>query len=105
MRGVMNDDAKWWALVRETYQTFKYKNILTEDIVALFNKRFGKDVTPIFNEYLRYTQVPTLELAFRIARVFGVIEARTRSRSSAQFAAPSSSTATGTTRNDRSVPT
>ena len=64
LRGVMNDDAKWFDLVRETYQTFKYKSILTEDIVQLFNQRFGRDMTPVFNQYLRHTELPTLELAF-----------------------------------------
>jgi aminopeptidase N len=63
LRSVMNDDAKWWALIRETYDTFKYKNIMTEDIVALFNNRFGEDLTPIFDQYLRHTALPTLELA------------------------------------------
>ena len=64
MRGVMNDDAKWFALVKETYDTFKYKNILTEEMAALFTKRIGRDVTPIFNQYLRRTAIPTLELMF-----------------------------------------
>jgi aminopeptidase N len=64
LRSVMNDDAKWWALIRETYDKFKYKNIMTEDLVALFNERFGKDLTPIFNQYLRHAGIPTLELAF-----------------------------------------
>lgn len=64
LRGVMNDDQKWFALVRETYQTFKYQSILTEDIVKLFDQRFGRAMTPIFDQYLRHTKLPTLELAF-----------------------------------------
>lgn len=64
LRGVMNDDTKWWALVRETYDTSKYKNILTEDLVTLFSKRFGKEMLPIFNQYLRRTALPELELVF-----------------------------------------
>jgi len=64
MRGVMDDDAKWFALVKETYETFKYKNILTEEMATLFTKRFGRDMLPIFNQYLRRTEIPTLELVF-----------------------------------------
>ncbi len=64
LRNVMNDDAKWFALVRETYDTFKYKNIMTEDMVTLFTSRFGRDMTPIFNQYLRRTALPSLELVF-----------------------------------------
>ena len=62
MRSVMNDDAKWWALVKETYQTFKYKNILTEEMATLFTKRFGRNMTPLFNQYLRHAAIPVLEL-------------------------------------------
>ncbi len=62
LRNVMNDDEKWWALVRETYDTFKYRNILTEDLIELFNKRFERDMTPIFDQYLRHPKLPTLEL-------------------------------------------
>jgi aminopeptidase N len=64
LRSVMDDDAKWWALVRETYHKFKYKNIQTEDILALFNERFDIDLTPIFNQYLRRKDLPVLELEF-----------------------------------------
>lgn len=64
MRSVMNDDTKWWALVKEVYTNFKYKNILTEDISSLFTTRFGRDMAPIFNQYLRRVALPTLELIF-----------------------------------------
>jgi aminopeptidase N len=64
LRSVVNDDARWWRLVRETYGTFKYKNILTEDIVRLFNARIGRDLAPVFDQYLRHTALPELELTF-----------------------------------------
>ena len=46
------------------YQEFKYKNILTEDVVAYFNKETGTDLTAIFDQYLRRTALPFLELKF-----------------------------------------
>ena len=64
LRNVLNDDKKWWALVREVYQNFKYQSIMTEDLVQLFNKRFETDLTPIFDQYLRHADLPTLELIF-----------------------------------------
>lgn len=64
LRSVMNDDKKWWALVRETYDSFKYKNVMTEELLELFNKRFETDLTPIFNQYLRHKSLPELELSF-----------------------------------------
>ena len=64
LRAVVNDDRAWWKLLRDTYQEFKYRNIMTEDLVRFFNRRTGKNWTPIFDQYLRHAALPTLELAF-----------------------------------------
>ncbi len=64
LRGVVNDDAVWWKLIRDFYQANKYQNIMTEDVVAFFNARLKRDLTPVFNQYLRRTALPTLELDF-----------------------------------------
>ncbi|MEA2205126.1 MAG: hypothetical protein QOE77_1902 [Blastocatellia bacterium] len=64
LRSVVNDDAKWWTLLRDFYQHFKYQNIMTEDVVAYFNQKTGKNLTPIFDQYLRHTAIPVLELKF-----------------------------------------
>jgi dipeptidyl aminopeptidase/acylaminoacyl peptidase len=67
LRAAIDDDPKWWALLRATYQEFKYKNIMTEDLVRFFNKETGRDWTPIFDQYLRHADLPTLELTFNDA--------------------------------------
>jgi aminopeptidase N len=64
LRSVVNDDAKWWPLLHNFYQHFKYQNILTEDVVMYFNQHTGTNLTPIFNQYLRHAQIPRLELLF-----------------------------------------
>jgi aminopeptidase N len=64
LRSVVNDDPRWFKLIHDLYQHFKYKNIMTEDIVQFFNQKTAKDMTPIFNQYLRHTAIPTLELKF-----------------------------------------
>ena len=64
LRSVIDDDRKWFDLIRGFYQQFKYKNILTEDVVGYFNQHSGMDLTPIFDQYLRRTEVPVLELKF-----------------------------------------
>jgi aminopeptidase N len=65
LRSVVNDDAKWEKLLRDFYQRFKYRSILTEDVVQFFNAQLGQDLTPIFNQYLRRSAIPVLELAFQ----------------------------------------
>jgi aminopeptidase N len=67
LRSVVNDDARWWKLLRDLFQHFKYQNIMTEDIVRFFNAQLGQDLTPVFNQYLRRADLPTLELAFNDA--------------------------------------
>jgi aminopeptidase N len=64
LRSVVDDDRRWWALLRGFYQRFKYQNIMTEDVVAYFNQKTGKNLTPIFDQYLRHAEIPTLELKF-----------------------------------------
>jgi aminopeptidase N len=64
LRSVINDDAKWFVLIHGFYQQFKYKNIMTEDVVAYFNQHTGMNLTPIFNQYLRQPRIPRLELLF-----------------------------------------
>ena len=67
LRSAINDDKRWFKLIHDLYQRFKYQNIMTEDIVAFFNQKTGNDWTPIFNQYLRHTALPTLELKFNDA--------------------------------------
>jgi aminopeptidase N len=63
LRNVVNDDARWWKLLRDLYDEFKYRNIMTEDIVQFVNARLGQNLTPIFDQYLRRATLPALELA------------------------------------------
>ena len=64
LRSVIDDDAKWFALIHDYFQQFKYKTLLTEDVIRFFNERTGRDLTPIFDQYLRHTALPALELTF-----------------------------------------
>jgi len=68
LRSVVDDDKKWFRLIHDYFQHFKYKNIMTEDVAAYFNQQTGRNLTPIFNQYLRHTAIPTLELRFDAAQ-------------------------------------
>ncbi|MFZ3214684.1 MAG: M1 family metallopeptidase [Candidatus Acidiferrales bacterium] len=67
LRNVVNDDPRWWALLHDFYQHFKYQNIMTEDVVQYFNQQTQMFLTPVFDQYLRHTAIPTLELKFNEA--------------------------------------
>ncbi|HLV96498.1 MAG TPA: M1 family metallopeptidase [Candidatus Acidoferrales bacterium] len=64
LRSVVNNDRRWFALLHDFYQHFKYHSIMTEDVEAYFNQHAGMDLTPIFDQYLRHAAIPTLELKF-----------------------------------------
>jgi aminopeptidase N len=64
LRSVVDDDKRWWTLLRDFYQHFKYQTIMTEDIVLYFNQQTKMNLKPIFDQYLRHTAVPVLELQF-----------------------------------------
>jgi aminopeptidase N len=64
LRSVVDDDGRWWKLLRDVYQHFKYQNILTEEMVAFVNAHLGRNLTPMFDQYLRRANLPTLHLAF-----------------------------------------
>lgn len=63
LRSVVDDDDRWWALLREIFETFRYRTILTEDLVRFVNAQLGRDLTPIFDQYLRRAALPELQLA------------------------------------------
>ncbi len=64
LRSVIDNDARWWKLLRDYGSRFKYRNIMTEDVVKFFNERTGLHLTPIFDQYLRHDALPALELRF-----------------------------------------
>jgi aminopeptidase N len=64
LRNSVNDDTRWWNLIRSTYEKFKYQNIMTEDLVRHFSAELKQDMAPIFDQYLRRVDLPVLELTF-----------------------------------------
>ncbi|HEX4912561.1 MAG TPA: M1 family metallopeptidase [Vicinamibacterales bacterium] len=66
LRSVVGD-LKWFKLIRDVYDQFKYRNIMTEELVAFVNKQLSQNLTPVFDQYLRRAALPVLELTFNEA--------------------------------------
>ncbi|MBZ9779327.1 M1 family metallopeptidase [Psychroflexus sp. CAK8W] len=64
LRSVVNNDEKWWSLLKEFHETFKYKTINTNDVIAFYDQRTKERLEPIFNQYLNFTSIPTLQIKF-----------------------------------------
>lgn len=64
LRSIIDNDPKWFAMIHDFYQHFKYQNIMTGHVIRYFNQQTGMDLTPFFRQYLFHAQIPVLELLF-----------------------------------------
>lgn len=64
LRSALNDDEKWWKIIKEFNKRFKYKITNTEEVVSFFANEMKEemDVKAFFDQYLRYTSIPVLEV-------------------------------------------
>ena len=62
LRHVFNNDDLWWKTILKYSETFRHKIIDTETVITFFNQESKMNLTPIFNEYLRYKEIPELVL-------------------------------------------
>jgi len=69
LRNVVDDDKKWWAMLRDYAEHFKYKNIFTSEVINFFNAYFKRDFGPLFEQYLYHASVPKLQVKFEGTRV------------------------------------
>ncbi|MDB5119573.1 MAG: peptidase [Sphingobacteriales bacterium] len=64
IRSVINDDNLWLDILRGLNNEFGLKTTTTEEVVNYINNRSGKDLTSIFNQYLRHSNIPLLEYKY-----------------------------------------
>ncbi|MCF2445662.1 M1 family metallopeptidase [Dyadobacter sp. CY345] len=65
IRQVVNDDEKWRQILRGLNKTFYHQTVETKQIEDYVNKNTGRDISKIFDQYLRDTQIPVLEYSFK----------------------------------------
>jgi aminopeptidase N len=61
LRQLVDDDDKWRQILRGLNKTFYHQTVTTKQIEDYLSKETGIDLTAFFNEYLRTTDIPTLE--------------------------------------------
>ncbi len=61
IRTIVDDDPKWRDILRGLNKEFGLKTTTTTEVVNFINKKSGKDLTRVFDQYLRYSRIPTLE--------------------------------------------
>jgi len=63
LRHIVNDDEKWWAGVKAYTTGFKKSQLYTTDVLNFFNKYFDYDFEKVFDQYLYFNDIPTLEVS------------------------------------------
>ncbi len=60
MRHVLDDDEKWRGMLRGLNEEFWHRTVTTAEIEASISRRCGFDFGPVFDQYLRTTDIPVL---------------------------------------------
>ena len=63
IRQLVGDDAKWRATLRGIQETFRHQTVTTDQIEAYLARAAGRDLSRVFEQYLRRRTPPTLEYA------------------------------------------
>ena len=61
IRQVINDDSLFRKILRGLNKDFYHQTVDSKDVEAYFSKQSGKDLSKIFDQYLRTTKIPQLE--------------------------------------------
>lgn len=61
LRQLVEDDEKWREILRGLNTEFYHQTVTTKQIEDYISQQTKKDLTDFFNQYLRTTQIPTLE--------------------------------------------
>ncbi|MEM7104113.1 MAG: M1 family metallopeptidase [Bacteroidota bacterium] len=65
LRHAINDDEQWFKMLRSFHESNKLTNMQTEEIVWYFSEFLEQDLIPFFDQYLRYTDIPTVEYSIK----------------------------------------
>jgi len=61
LRNIMDDDEKWFALLRSFYEENKLSVIDSQTFIDHVNQETGKDYTLFFDQYLHHARIPELQ--------------------------------------------
>jgi len=62
LRTIIDDDERWKEILRGLNEEFHLKTVNYSDIVTYLNTKSGFDFTRTFEQYIRRTSIPTLEI-------------------------------------------
>jgi aminopeptidase N len=60
IRQVVNDDAKWRSILMGLNKDFWHQTVTTQQVESYISQHAGTDLSKVFDQYLRTTQIPVL---------------------------------------------
>jgi len=70
IRTIINDDEKWRSILRGLNKTFYHQTVTYNDIVDYISDKAGKNLNPVFDQYLHYKNIPILDLMFMHGKLY-----------------------------------
>ena len=64
IRQIVNDDEKFRGILRGLNKTFFHQTITTQQVENYMSQKAGVDLSSLFDQYLRSTQIPNLVMNF-----------------------------------------
>jgi aminopeptidase N len=61
IRQIVGDDEKWRGILRGLNETFWHQTVMGSEIEAYISEHAGRDLSKVFDQYLRTTDIPVLE--------------------------------------------
>ena len=65
VRTIINDDDKWRSILRGLNKTFYHKTVTYDDIIGYIDQQSGMNLSPVFDQYLHYKGLPTLQFTWQ----------------------------------------
>ncbi|MGZ3834884.1 MAG: M1 family metallopeptidase, partial [Mucilaginibacter sp.] len=65
VRTIINDDDKWRNILRGLNKTFYHQTVTYDDIINYIDKESGMNLSSVFDQYLRYKGLPTLQITWQ----------------------------------------
>lgn len=62
IRSIYDNDELWWKTLKDYAETFRHQIITTQTTEDFFNKATPANLQPIFDQYLRHTEIPELQI-------------------------------------------
>jgi aminopeptidase N len=72
LRNCVNDDLAWWDAIYKFATENKLKVMNTTQVIDWFNRKLGKNFTPVFRQYLYHAELPVLE--YKVKKKKGGVE-------------------------------